>query len=130
MGFSNRHLPQTLQILSNPEVAIMLLETTFEKLPDGKAVIVMTGSLTMGTSLKLLDSQVRNLIDGNVRDLTLNLAGVDYADSGGLGLIVHTHGLLQARQGILRLTSVSPRVMDLLRMTCLDKVINIVGTPE
>jgi anti-anti-sigma factor len=107
----------------------MLLETTFEELPDGKAVIVMTGSLTMGTSLKLLDSQVRGLIDGSVRDLTLDLAGVDYADSGGLGLIVHTHGLLQSKQGIMRLTKVRPRVMDLLRITCLDKVITIEDTP-
>jgi anti-anti-sigma factor len=106
-----------------------MLDTTLEELPDGKAVITASGSLTMGASLKLLDSQVRHLLDGNVQDLTMNLAGVDYADSGGLGLLIHTHGLLKSRQGTLRLSHVRPRVMELLRLTGLDAVILIEDGP-
>jgi anti-anti-sigma factor len=106
-----------------------MLDTTLEELPDGKAVITATGSLTMGSSLSLLDSQVRHLLEGNVHDLTMNLAGVDYADSGGLGLLIHTHGLLKARQGTLRLSGVRPRVMELLRLTSLDTVIIIENGP-
>jgi anti-anti-sigma factor len=108
-----------------------MLETKLEQLPDGKAVIAMTGSLTMGASLKLLDSQVRQLLEGDVRDLTLELSGVDYADSGGLGVLVHTNGLMKAKGGVLRLAGVRPRVMELLRLTALDTVIAIAdGTAE
>jgi anti-sigma B factor antagonist len=105
-----------------------MLDTTLEQLPDGKAVIVMTGSLTMGASLKLLDSQIRNLMEGDIQELTLDLSGVDYADSGGLGMLVHANGLMKAKQGILRLSGVRPRVMDLLRLTALDTVISIAET--
>jgi anti-sigma B factor antagonist len=106
-----------------------MLDTTLEQLSDGKAVIVMTGSLTMGASLKLLDSQIRQLLEGKVCDLTLDMAGVDYADSGGLGMLVHANGLMKAKQGSLRLTGVRPRVMDLLRLTALDTVISIADGP-
>lgn len=107
-----------------------MLDTTLEQLPDGKAVIVMKGSLTMGASLKLLDSQIRQLLDGKVCDLTLDMAGVDYADSGGLGMLVHANGLMKAKQGSLRLAGVRPRVMELLRLTALDTVIAIAEGPS
>src|SRR3974390_543484 len=97
-----------------------MLESKLEEFPDGKAIITLTGSLTLGTSLSFLDSQGRHLVAGNVNDLTLDVAGIDYADSGGLGLMIHTHGLMKAKQGILRLSNVRPRVMDLLRLTSLD----------
>jgi stage II sporulation protein AA (anti-sigma F factor antagonist) len=107
-----------------------MLDSTLEQSPDGKAIITLNGSLTLGTSLSFLDSQVRHLLEGDVRDLTLNLAGVDYADSGGLGLLVHMNGLLKSKQGILRLSGVRPRVMDLLRLTALDTMIAIDSAPQ
>ena len=106
-----------------------MLESKLEELPDGKAIITLTGSLTLGTSLSFLDSQVRHLLEGNVTDLTLDVAGVDYADSGGLGLLIHANGLMKAKQGVLRLRNVRPRVMDLLRLTSIDTVIVIENGP-
>lgn len=106
----------------------MLSTSTVEKLPGGKAVIVVSGSLTLGTSLKLLDSQIQNLIAGDVNDLLLDLSQVEYADSGGLGLLVHTHGRLSAKNGTLRLSGVQPRVMDLIRLTKMDTILTIEST--
>jgi anti-sigma B factor antagonist len=106
-----------------------MLDSKLEELPDGKAIITLTGSLTLGTSLSFLDSQVRHLLEGQVTDLTLNLAGVDYADSGGLGLLIHANGLMKAKRGILRLSNVRSRVMDLLRLTSIDTVITIENPP-
>lgn len=99
----------------------MLTNSTVEQLPDGKAVIAVAGSLTLGTSLKLLDSQIQNLLAASeVRDLHFDLAEVDYVDSAGLGLLVHAYGQLNARQGTMRVTGVRPRIMELLKMTKLD----------
>ncbi|HEY2861432.1 MAG TPA: STAS domain-containing protein [Terracidiphilus sp.] len=102
-----------------------MLDAMTEQTPDGKATIALAGSLTLGPSLSDLDAQIRHLVEGNVRELTLNLGGIDYADSRGLGLIVQAHGLLKARDGSLRLTGVRPRVMELLRLTAVDTVIAI-----
>lgn len=103
----------------------MLTNSTVEQLPDGKAVVVLAGSLTLGSSLKLLDAQIRNLIAGDVHDLLMNLTDVEYVDSAGLGLLVHTYGLLNAKQGTLRVTGVRPYIMDLFRLTKLDSLLSI-----
>jgi anti-anti-sigma factor len=108
----------------------MLTSSIIEKFPDGKAEIIVAGSLTFGSSLKLLDSQIRNLVAGEVSDLLMDLTKVEYVDSAGLGLLVHTYGLLNAKQGTLRVTGVNPFVMDLLRLTKLDSLLAIEGRGE
>lgn len=108
----------------------MLSSSTVEQLPGGKAIIVVTGTLTLGTSLKVLDSQIQNLVAGDVKDIQLDLSGVEYADSGGLGLLVHTYGRLNAKQGTLRLTGVRPRVLELIRLTKMDTILVIESTCE
>jgi anti-sigma B factor antagonist len=106
-----------------------MLDTTIEQSQDGKATVDLSGSLTLGPALSALDSQLRELLDGGVRELTVNLAGVDFADSRGLGVLVQTHNHLKARGGTLRLTAVRPRVMELLRLTAVDTVIPIDAPP-
>ena len=98
----------------------MSISSTIEHLPNNKAVITVNGSLTLGTSLKVLDSQIQNLIDGGLRHLVLELSGVDYADSAGLGLLVHAYGRLSEKQGTVTLTGVRPRVLELICMTKVD----------
>jgi anti-sigma B factor antagonist len=83
-------------------------------------VITVSGSLTLGTSLKVLDSQIQNLIDGGLLHLVLDISAVDYVDSAGLGLLIHTYGRLNEKKGTIALNGVQPRVADLLRLTKLD----------
>ncbi|HKF48792.1 MAG TPA: STAS domain-containing protein [Terracidiphilus sp.] len=98
----------------------MLTSSTIEQLPDGKAVITLTGRLSAGSSLKVLDSQVQNLIDGGLLHLVLDISGVDFADSAGLGLLIHTYGRLNEKQGTIKLKGVQPQIAELLRLTKLD----------
>lgn len=102
-----------------------MLDTTIEQAADGNAAIALSGSLTAGDSLGSLDAQIRRLLDSGVRTLTLNMAGVNFADSRGLGVLVQAHNFLKAKGGSLRLTAVRPRVADVLRLTAVDTVIPI-----
>ena len=98
----------------------MLTSSTIEQLPDNGAVITLTGRLSAGSSLKVLDSQIQNMIDGGLLHLVLDISGVDFADSAGLGLLIHTYGRLNEKQGTIKLKGVQPRVAELLRLTKLD----------
>ncbi len=86
----------------------------------GTAVATLTGPLALGTGLKIADTQLQKLIEGGVSKLVLDLSGVPYSDSAGLGTMVHTYGLLQARNGSLRLCGVSERLAAMLKMTRTD----------
>jgi len=103
----------------------MITTATVERLPQGAAVVTLSGPLTLGTSLKLADSQVQAAISDGATRIVFDLTGVDYLDSAGLGMLVYTYGVLNEKNGTLRLCGVTPRVLSLLQLTKTDGFLNI-----
>ena len=103
----------------------MPLDSRFEILPEATAVLTLTGHITLGSSLAMLNAQLDRTIADSVSFLAIDLTGVDFCDSAGLGMLVNTHGLLKKKGGSLRLCAVHPHVLELLRMTNMDTVIAI-----
>jgi anti-anti-sigma factor len=108
----------------------MPLTTTIERLPKETAVVTFLGSLTLGTSLKLADSQIQSAISDGVTRMVFDLANVDYVDSAGLGLMVFVYGTLNEKNGALRLCGLSPRILSLLKLTKTDAFLAIDGCRE
>jgi anti-sigma B factor antagonist len=106
-------------------MALMPLESSILRIGVDIAIVVLSGTLTLGTNLKIVDQQMQSLIEEGIRKVVLDLSKVAYADSAGLGTIVHTYGLLQERGGTLRLGGISERVAALLKMTKTDTFIPI-----
>ncbi len=88
-------------------------------------VLDISGRITLGEGNVMLREIVRELADkGNMR-IVLNLAGVSYVDSSGLGELVKTHTTIRNRGGDLKLASLNKRVHDLLHATRLASVFDI-----
>jgi anti-sigma B factor antagonist len=98
----------------------MPLSASIERLPNGIAVVTLCGGLTLGTSLKITDSQIQAAINGGVTAMVIDLKDVEYVDSAGLGMLMYAYGMLNDMKGVLRLCGVTPRVMSLLQMTKTD----------
>lgn len=96
----------------------MPLSANIENLPHGIAVVRLSGGLTLGTSLKIADSQVQAAIEDGVSRMVIDLTDVEYVDSAGLGM-------LNEKKGALRLCGVTDRVMSLLKMTKTDMFLPI-----
>jgi anti-sigma B factor antagonist len=103
----------------------MPLEARIETLPERTAVITLSGTMTLGSSLKLVDSQVQSALSTGVTSLIFDLSAVDYADSAGLGLLVHTFGLMNENGGSLRLCGVQPRLRAMMQTTRTDTILTI-----
>ena len=56
-----------------------------------------------------------------VKSLSLDMSGLEYTSSAGMRQLVATH---KRMNGALTLKNVSPEIMDVLRMTGLDKKLN------
>lgn len=89
------------------------------------AVVTFSGSLTLGTSLKIADTNLQSLIYKGVIKLVLDLTEVGYMDSAGLGTLVHTYGLTQEKGGAFRLCGVQSRIANMLKMTRTDQLVPI-----
>lgn len=88
-------------------------------------MVRLSGGLTLGTSLKIADSQMQTAIEAGVTKMVIDLSGVEYMDSAGLGMLMYAYGKLNEKQGALRLSGVAARVLSMLQMTKTDTFLPI-----
>ncbi len=88
---------------------------------DGYQVIQLTGELDIATA-EMAYSYISEVIDGRPTPVTVDLSGLTFCDASGLGVLarIARHARQAGRQ--LRLTSVRPSLLKLLRLTGLDGV--------
>jgi anti-anti-sigma factor len=101
----------------------MALDITVERLSDVSALVTVQGAMSLGTNLKILDTKLQQLIEGGVVKLVLDLTESPYADSAGLGVLIHAFGLIRAKGGSMRLCGVSERIGALLQLTHTDAIL-------
>ena len=92
---------------------------------EGITVLEMKGRITVGKEATTLREKIAELTAANVRNVVLNLAGVDFIDSTGLGALVI--GATSARKagGSVKLVNLNRRNIELLVMTKLATVFEI-----
>ena len=108
----------------------MAFDMSIRHVSPETAVVTMTGPLSMGTNLKIADQQIQTLIEQGVSRLIFDLTAVPYADSAGLGVLIHAYGLVNSRRGAIRIAGAAARVADLLRMTSMDTLLPMDATVE
>jgi anti-sigma B factor antagonist len=103
----------------------MPLNVEVERLSAQSAAVLLTGTLTLGTNLKTAEANVLQLIENGANRLVFDLSGCSYADSAGLGFLVHISGLVAANGGTLRLCGVKARIAELLHMTRTETLLTV-----
>src|SRR4249919_2016852 len=80
-------------------------------------ILDLKGRMTMGEGDELLNDKINSLILQGRKKLVLNLEGVPYVDSAGLGEIVRTYTTVSRQGGSLKLVNLTKRITDLLAIT-------------
>ena len=88
-------------------------------------VIDMKGRITLGEGSSLLRDLIRENLGKGRKKIVMNLAGVNYIDSTGLGELVSGFRLVKSEGGELKLLSLNKKVTDLLQITKLYAVFDI-----
>jgi anti-sigma B factor antagonist len=91
---------------------------------DGWSVVAVTGELELATAPRLRQ-QVVSLIGGGRSHLVIDLSGVDFIDSVGLGVIVGALKRCRTHGGDLMVVGAVPRVRLLFEITRLDEIIDM-----
>jgi len=80
-------------------------------------VLDLKGKLTLGEGDELLKDKINSLVQQERKAILLNLEGVPYIDSAGLGEIVRTYTTVSRQGGKLKLLHLTKRIQDLLAIT-------------
>lgn len=92
---------------------------------SGDVVIVRChGRIVFGDEGAVFRERVRSMLIGTPK-IVVDLSGVDYIDSGGLGILVGLLTSAKKRGGEIKLVSPSQRVQDVLCSTKLNTVFRV-----
>lgn len=88
-----------------------------ERIVSDVTILDLTGKITLGEGDELLKDKINSLLNQGHRKILLNLEGVPYIDSAGLGEIVRTYTTVSRQGGKLKLLNLTKRIQDLLSIT-------------
>lgn len=106
------------------------MDTHFEVSPGAECAVVRArGPLNLITALKL-KGLLAQLVQTGHRRLVIDLAGVPFIDTSGLGALISGLKVARTAGGDMRLTGADSRARQLLAMTSLDRVLAVDDTVE
>ena len=88
-----------------------------ERIVGDVTILDLKGKITLGEGDEALKDKINSLTLQNRRQILLNLEGVPYIDSAGLGEVVRTYTTVSRQGGQLKLVNLTKRIEDLLSIT-------------
>jgi anti-sigma B factor antagonist len=88
-------------------------------------ILDITGRIVLGDEIGTLRDAVRALVAEGKKKIILNLVGVDYIDSSGVGELVGSFTTVRNAGGELKLLNLTQKVHDVLHVTKLYTVFDI-----
>jgi len=88
-------------------------------------ILDMDGKITIGEGSVALRGAIRRLLEEGKKKILLNLRGVGYIDSSGIGELVSSFTSIGKEQGQLKLLNLTKKLEDLLGITKLLTVFDV-----
>jgi anti-sigma B factor antagonist len=98
--------------------------TVTSRTSGARTVVQVTGEIDVYTA-PLLREELASLIDAEHRELVVDLTGVGFMDSTGLGVLVGALKKVRTLGGDLQLVISSEKVLKVFRITALTQVFTI-----
>ena len=92
-------------------------------------VIRLSGEADLSTLGQLRDA-LNDQISGGARQLTIDLSGLRFADSGSIRALTEAHLTLKAQGGTLELVHPQPNVARILVLLGIDQVLTVRPQPD
>jgi anti-sigma B factor antagonist len=96
---------------------------------ESHAIVDVKGEIDVYTAPKLREKLIELVSEGSY-DVVVNLEGVDFLDSTGLGVLVGALKRVKAHDGSLSLVCTQDKILKIFKITGLTKVFPIHETVE
>lgn len=96
---------------------------------DGVTVVACHGRILFGEEATALRQELKKLLD-STQQIVLNLSGVSYIDSGGLGTLVGVYSSARSAGADIKLAGLGQRLRDVLQVTKLVTVFEAYDTEQ
>ena len=107
----------------------MALQIT-EKQIDSVTVLDFVGRITLGDESNQLRTKIKETLGKGKSQIVLDLAGVSYIDSAGLGMLMAGYTSAQNQGATLKLANLTKRFNELLNITKLVTIFDTYDSVE
>lgn len=99
--------------------------TITERQAGDVTVLDLNGKVTIGEGSVALRTAIRRVLGEGKNKILLNLGGVGYIDSSGIGELVSSFTAVNKEGGTLKLLNLTQKIQDLLAITKLLTVFDV-----
>ena len=99
--------------------------TISERQAGDVTILDLDGKVTIGEGSVALRNAVRRLLGEGKTKILMNLGGVGYIDSSGIGELVSSFTAVNKEGGTLKLLNLTQKIQDLLAITKLLTVFDV-----
>jgi len=85
-------------------------------------VVELTGHLNLGNTLIGIETSLKRLIDEGVRRLVIDVSGLNYVDSAGIGMLVACTGHIEKGGGRMRVAGAHGSVAKAFEVVHLHRI--------
>jgi anti-sigma B factor antagonist len=97
---------------------------------EGIAILDLKGRITMGDESAAFRQAIQELAQNDGQKIIINMQGVDYIDSTGLGAVVMSSTAVRRTGGVTKLLNLNRRNVELLVTTKLATIFEIFNTEQ
>src|SRR5258708_16250147 len=97
---------------------------------NGVTVVDVSGRINVGEDSAVFRTTIRELLEQGYTQILLNLGDVTYIDSAGVGELISAVTAVRKREGELKLLNLTKRIDDLLQITKLCTVFEIMDNED
>ena len=91
----------------------------------GHIVVEASGQISAGESCVRFQEYLKRLMSGGGSSFVIDMAGISYMDSAGLGALLSIYATIRIQGGDLKLMNVGDHIHEALRLTNLTQVFEI-----
>jgi len=103
----------------------LILEISKTELKDAIILVTLRGSVHTGPDCRRIEQEVEQLLQNKQIRAIFDFAGVTHIDSAAIGVVVRCYSRIKNAGGALRLSGCNGMVISSLKLTKVDKVIDI-----
>jgi anti-sigma B factor antagonist len=89
---------------------------------DGVVILDLQGKLMGGPDAETFKNTIHKIIDNGGKQVVVNLHGIDWINSTGMGILISGYTTMRRSGGDLRLLNVSDRIQSILYVTKLNLI--------
>ena len=97
---------------------------------DNVMILELSGKIMGGPDFDKFKEEIAKVVEGGYRKVILDMSGVPWINSTGLGILITGYHSIKAAEGSMMICSVKERVLSIFYISQLENIFDVYETRE